>query len=180
MDKIIIKTGDITKENVCAIVNAANSSLMGAMKAVASGRATAFFSAGNSGSSQFASKLSTFFTSKITLVASIVVAIVSIGTWFVVQNNTTNEKTLNAKKCVKVEIIPININRTIVYDTEKQDVVDNENENQDTDLAETVENNVAENNSNAQDSTEVPTVVVRRTIIINDTVPKNDSTEINK
>ena len=29
MDKIIIKTGDITKENVCAIVNAANSSLMG-------------------------------------------------------------------------------------------------------------------------------------------------------
>ena len=26
---IIIKTGDITKENVCAIVNAANSSLMG-------------------------------------------------------------------------------------------------------------------------------------------------------
>ena len=29
MDKIIIKTGDITKENVCTIVNAANSSLMG-------------------------------------------------------------------------------------------------------------------------------------------------------
>lgn len=29
MDKIIIKIGDITKENVCAIVNAANSSLMG-------------------------------------------------------------------------------------------------------------------------------------------------------
>ena len=29
MDKIIIKTGDITKETVCAIVNAANSSLMG-------------------------------------------------------------------------------------------------------------------------------------------------------
>ncbi len=29
MDKIIIKTGDITKEKVCAIVNAANSSLMG-------------------------------------------------------------------------------------------------------------------------------------------------------
>jgi len=29
MDKIIIKTGDITKENVCAIINAANSSLMG-------------------------------------------------------------------------------------------------------------------------------------------------------
>ena len=29
MDKIIIKTGDITKENVCAIVNAANSSLLG-------------------------------------------------------------------------------------------------------------------------------------------------------
>ena len=29
MDKIIIKTGDITRENVCAIVNAANSSLMG-------------------------------------------------------------------------------------------------------------------------------------------------------
>jgi O-acetyl-ADP-ribose deacetylase (regulator of RNase III) len=29
MDKIIIKVGDITKENVCAIVNAANSSLMG-------------------------------------------------------------------------------------------------------------------------------------------------------
>jgi len=29
MDKIVIKTGDITKENVCAIVNAANSSLMG-------------------------------------------------------------------------------------------------------------------------------------------------------
>ena len=29
MDKIIIKTGDITKENVCVIVNAANSSLMG-------------------------------------------------------------------------------------------------------------------------------------------------------
>lgn len=29
MDRIIIKIGDITKENVCAIVNAANSSLMG-------------------------------------------------------------------------------------------------------------------------------------------------------
>lgn len=29
MDKIIIKTGDITKERVCAIVNAANSSLLG-------------------------------------------------------------------------------------------------------------------------------------------------------
>ena len=29
MDKIIIKTGDITKEEVCAIVNAANSSLLG-------------------------------------------------------------------------------------------------------------------------------------------------------
>jgi len=29
MDRIIIKTGDITKERVCAIVNAANSSLMG-------------------------------------------------------------------------------------------------------------------------------------------------------
>ena len=29
MDKIIIKTGDITRENVCVIVNAANSSLMG-------------------------------------------------------------------------------------------------------------------------------------------------------
>lgn len=29
MDRIIIKTGDITKENVCAIVNAANSSLLG-------------------------------------------------------------------------------------------------------------------------------------------------------
>ncbi len=29
MDGIVIKTGDITKENVCAIVNAANSSLMG-------------------------------------------------------------------------------------------------------------------------------------------------------
>jgi O-acetyl-ADP-ribose deacetylase (regulator of RNase III) len=29
MDRIIIKTGDITKENVCVIVNAANSSLMG-------------------------------------------------------------------------------------------------------------------------------------------------------
>jgi O-acetyl-ADP-ribose deacetylase (regulator of RNase III) len=29
MDKIVIKTGDITKENVCVIVNAANSSLMG-------------------------------------------------------------------------------------------------------------------------------------------------------
>ena len=29
MDRITIKTGDITKENVCAIVNAANSSLMG-------------------------------------------------------------------------------------------------------------------------------------------------------
>lgn len=29
MDEIIIKIGDITKENVCAIVNAANSSLMG-------------------------------------------------------------------------------------------------------------------------------------------------------
>jgi len=29
MDRIIIKTGDITKEKVCAIVNAANSSLMG-------------------------------------------------------------------------------------------------------------------------------------------------------
>jgi len=29
MDEIIIKTGDITKKNVCAIVNAANSSLMG-------------------------------------------------------------------------------------------------------------------------------------------------------
>ena len=29
MDKITIKTGDITKENLCAIVNAANSSLMG-------------------------------------------------------------------------------------------------------------------------------------------------------
>lgn len=29
MDRIVIKTGDITKENVCAIVNAANSSLLG-------------------------------------------------------------------------------------------------------------------------------------------------------
>jgi len=29
MDTIIIKTGDITKESVCAIVNAENSSLMG-------------------------------------------------------------------------------------------------------------------------------------------------------
>ncbi len=29
MDRIIIKIGDITKENVCAIVNAANSSLLG-------------------------------------------------------------------------------------------------------------------------------------------------------
>lgn len=29
MERIIIKTGDITKENVCAIVNAANSSLLG-------------------------------------------------------------------------------------------------------------------------------------------------------
>lgn len=29
MDRILIKTGDITKENVCAIVNAANSSLLG-------------------------------------------------------------------------------------------------------------------------------------------------------
>ena len=29
MDRIIIKTGDITKEKVCAIVNAANSSLLG-------------------------------------------------------------------------------------------------------------------------------------------------------
>jgi O-acetyl-ADP-ribose deacetylase (regulator of RNase III) len=29
MERIIIKTGDITKEKVCAIVNAANSSLMG-------------------------------------------------------------------------------------------------------------------------------------------------------
>jgi len=29
MDRIIIKTGDITKEKVCAIVNAANHSLMG-------------------------------------------------------------------------------------------------------------------------------------------------------
>lgn len=29
MESIIIKTGDITKENVCAIVNAANSSLLG-------------------------------------------------------------------------------------------------------------------------------------------------------
>lgn len=29
MDKIIIKTGDITKEKVCAIVNAANCSLLG-------------------------------------------------------------------------------------------------------------------------------------------------------
>ena len=29
MDKIIIKTGDITKEKVCAIVNAANGSLLG-------------------------------------------------------------------------------------------------------------------------------------------------------
>ena len=29
MDKIIIKVGDITRENVCAIVNAANSSLLG-------------------------------------------------------------------------------------------------------------------------------------------------------
>ena len=29
MGNIIIKTGDITKENVCTIVNAANSSLMG-------------------------------------------------------------------------------------------------------------------------------------------------------
>ena len=29
MDRIIVKTGDITKEKVCAIVNAANSSLMG-------------------------------------------------------------------------------------------------------------------------------------------------------
>lgn len=29
MDRIHIKTGDITKENVCAIVNAANSSLLG-------------------------------------------------------------------------------------------------------------------------------------------------------
>ena len=29
MDRIIIKTGDITQENVCAIVNAANSSLLG-------------------------------------------------------------------------------------------------------------------------------------------------------
>lgn len=29
MDKIIIKTGDISREKVCAIVNAANSSLMG-------------------------------------------------------------------------------------------------------------------------------------------------------
>ncbi|UPT76617.1 O-acetyl-ADP-ribose deacetylase [Sulfurovum sp. XGS-02] len=29
MDRIILKTGDITKEHVCAIVNAANSSLMG-------------------------------------------------------------------------------------------------------------------------------------------------------
>ncbi len=29
MDRITIKTGDITKENVCVIVNAANSSLMG-------------------------------------------------------------------------------------------------------------------------------------------------------
>ncbi|WP_373032144.1 O-acetyl-ADP-ribose deacetylase [Sulfurovum sp.] len=29
MDRIIIKIGDITKENVCAIVNAANCSLMG-------------------------------------------------------------------------------------------------------------------------------------------------------
>lgn len=29
MDRIIVKTGDITKENVCAIVNAANSSLLG-------------------------------------------------------------------------------------------------------------------------------------------------------
>ena len=28
-EKVIIKRGDITKENVCAIVNAANSSLMG-------------------------------------------------------------------------------------------------------------------------------------------------------
>ena len=29
MERVIIKTGDITKENVCAIVNAANSSLLG-------------------------------------------------------------------------------------------------------------------------------------------------------
>ena len=29
MDRFIVKTGDITKENVCAIVNAANSSLLG-------------------------------------------------------------------------------------------------------------------------------------------------------
>ena len=29
MDRVIIKTGDITKEKVCAIVNAANSSLLG-------------------------------------------------------------------------------------------------------------------------------------------------------
>ena len=28
-DNIVLKTGDITKENVCAVVNAANSSLMG-------------------------------------------------------------------------------------------------------------------------------------------------------
>ena len=29
MERIIIKTGDITQENVCAIVNAANKTLLG-------------------------------------------------------------------------------------------------------------------------------------------------------
>ena len=138
------------------------------------------FSAGNSGTSQFASKLSTFFTSKITLVASIVVAILSIGTWFVTQNNANNKETIPAKKCVKVETIPVVYKNVVAKDsTENLDIEAHQNENQENNLSANANNIVAENDSTKQDSTETQTVVVRRTKIIDDTKNQNDSTENN-
>ena len=130
------------------------------------------FSANNS-LSQFFSKMSSFFTSKITIVGAIIFSIVSLSALFVTQENTSSNNT-KAKKCINKKITTSN-NRQIVSENtinNEEEGVNDEINNENTDIQDNI---VANLSVEKNDSTNITAVVIKHTRIVRDTLKTIDT-----
>ena len=130
------------------------------------------FSANNS-SSQFFSKMSSFFTSKITILVSIVISVVSLSFLFVTQKNTSFTN-IKAKKCINKQIKSTNNRQIVIENTfeNEENQINEDINNENTNIESIIKNNYPEEKN---DSTKTTHVVIKHTNIVRDTLKTIDT-----